>query len=340
MQIDPRTSQQIAILRPICIFFMMSVHINPGWSVAAHDGAMRFIGLIEVEVLGRASVSALSLISGYLLAMVAERQGLRRQIAARVKTLYVPMLTWNAIFLMMGLGAFYVAGIATTTGAANAGAPLHVLVLKRVMFLYGEPASLALGFLRDLAVSSALLALAVRHVRLLWLLPVVLALTLAEATAPIIYRPSILLFMTAGAVLWQKGRSLTPPAWTFPLAFLTLWAILTGEISGDAPAGEAAILIKRLVLTVVVLALASAIVGSRTGRWLAHVSDGVYLAFLSHTTVMSALWAILPIDVRSGAYLVWFLTAPLLCLTLALLAGPLISQLPAPAQVALRGKAL
>ena len=76
----PKVSAAIRVLRVLCIFFMMSVHLVPGASGVSFvtGGAGRAIGEIWLGFLGRASVATLSLVSGFLLVSSFEKHGVLR----------------------------------------------------------------------------------------------------------------------------------------------------------------------------------------------------------------------------------------------------------------------
>ena len=160
--LSPHTSAQIAILRPICIFFMLYVHVNPGFDSAIHSGATLYFGVLVVDILGRTSVAALCLVSGFLLAYGATRKDSGTLIRSRIRTLYLPMLVWSAIYMSMVLAGSALLGYESSASRALGGLPVSRLVLEKLMFLYGTPASQALGFLRDLTASSILVILLMR----------------------------------------------------------------------------------------------------------------------------------------------------------------------------------
>lgn len=347
---EPKTSLQISILRPICILFMMSVHVNPGFGSTDFTGLMWVVGTVEVDILGRASVAALSLVSGFLLHMVQPRRTFLDDARGRIKTLYVPMVFWNTVFIALAMAALAVTGYATTTANAILASNPVSLVAERILFLYGEPASPALGFLRDLTVASLLVSAALNMPRLNigWLLPFVLVAALFDLLEPVIYRPNILLFMTFGAWLWQRRNHLSVPR---PLTYAALagFAVLcavelelvslgVGPLEG--PAGEAVNILKRAILAILGLDLCRWLAGKPIGGRIARLGDDVYLAFLSHTTVISALWAAWKLGVgghTEAGYVVFFLVAPFVAIALAVVAHPLIDHLPGPVQVLVRG---
>lgn len=352
--VAPHTSAQIAILRPICIFFMMYVHVNPGFDPAAHSGAMLYFGTLIVDFFGRVSVSALSLISGFLIASGAMHKRVVTQIWSRIRVLYVPMLVWSAIFIGLALGGSAVLGYATSASKAFDGLSFAQIVVEKIMFLYGTPISLALGFLRDLTVSSVLVILLLRipgNAAIWAALAVVLGIVLFGHMEPIVYRSTILLFMLAGVAFYRvQGDLHIPRAIVLSAAFLFL-ALVVDEIlglSGTASSARSTLelsafnVAKRSILTVLVLTLGGLLVTTRVGNWLRGIGDDVYLSFLCHTTVISIFWVAWSRLVGNEfhwAYPVFFLLSPALVMMLATVVGPLLSALPHPIQIGLRGKA-
>lgn len=70
------TSRQIVAARVICIFFMLSVNVSPGFDAATYGpgDAMHWIGALWVDVPGRSSVPALSIVSGFLMSAQVGRR--------------------------------------------------------------------------------------------------------------------------------------------------------------------------------------------------------------------------------------------------------------------------
>ena len=348
------TSKQIAILRPICVFFMMFVHVSPGFNPALYSGVTLFSGVLIVEILGRASVATLSLVSGFLLASAAVHKSSITLIWARVRTIYVPMLIWSAIFMLAAQAGYLFAGVATTASKSMDGLPMSRIILEKLMFIYGSPASAALGFLRDLTVSSVLVILLLRIPRkeVLWVASIgVLALSLYGGMAPLVYRPTILLFMLLGVAMYQMQRSLSVPKAIIILAAVVL-AVITFQAFVDINAADAGTqntltvnalnIAKRASLTVLVLWFGSMLVMTRLGARLSGIGAHVYLAFLSHTTILPVLWVLWLRAIGNEehwAYPIFFICAPICIIALAFVMGKVISALPTPIQIGLRGKA-
>ena len=349
------TSKQIAILRPICVFFMMFVHVSPGFNPALYSGFTLFSGVLIVDILGRASVATLSLVSGFLLASAAVHKSSITLIWSRVRAIYVPMLTWSAIFMLATQAGYLFAGVATAASKSLDGLPMSRIILEKLMFIYGSPASPALGFLRDLTVSSILVILLLRVPRkeVLWVALIgVLALSLYGSMAPLVYRPTILLFMLLGVAMYQMQRSLFVPKVIMVLGAFVLTAV-TFQVFVNINAADAGTrdtltvnalnIAKRASLTVFVLWFGSMLVMTHLGTWLSRIGAHVYLAFLSHTTMLPILW-VLWLHVigneKHWAYPIFFICAPICTTMFAVLLGRAISSLPASIQIVLRGKAV
>ena len=352
--VSPHTSQQIAILRPICIFFMMYVHVNPGFDAAAHSGLMLYLGTLVVDFFGRVSVSALSLISGFLIASGVIHKRVGTQIWSRIRVLYIPMLVWSAIFIGLALGAAAMIGYSTTASQAFEGLSFSRIVIEKIMFLYGTPISLALGFLRDLTVSSILVILLLRvpGTAVIWAaLFVTLGLVLLGNMEPIVYRSTILLFMLVGVAFYRMQGDLHMPqivVTSAALIFVTLVVYDFVNLASTSSSANSALelsafnVAKRSILTILVLALGSMLVSTRIGDWLRGIGDDVYLSFLCHTTVISVFWAAwvrLVGNEIHWAYPIFFTLTPAIVMILAMVLGPLLSTLPHSIQIGLRGKA-
>jgi hypothetical protein len=336
----------------MCIFFMLSVHVNPALDWAAVGGLWGTLGVVWTDVLGRASVAALSLISGYLLVGSLSRKAPLKFVADRFRSICVPMVLWNAVFILGVMLAAVLFGVRTSSLLQIADAGPMELVLERLLFVYGAPAVQALAFLRDLAVASVILFVALRLLgrHLIFCLPILLAISLLGSLEPIVYRPNILLFMTAGVVLRQHAVSLAvPKTWRVPLlatfcvAVAVRIGVATGSIELTETFARAENLALRVVLTLVFLDISGALVRSAAAEWLLNWERHVFLAYLSHTSVISALWLLWKMGVGEAelpAYGAFFLLAPIAAFAAARIAAPVIATLPRAAQIAIRGKAV
>lgn len=162
IEIDSGLSRQIGVLRVICIFFVLSVHVNPALDWGNIQGAWSIIGFFWKDVLGRASVATLSLISGYLLVGSLSKKCLWMFITNRFRSLYVPMVFWNVVFMLSVLMAGIIIDVRSSSFHDFLESGLLELALERSLNIYGSPAVQALAFLRDLMVCSIILVIALR----------------------------------------------------------------------------------------------------------------------------------------------------------------------------------
>lgn len=341
---------QIRLARVICIFFMMSVHVPPGLEQASAitTGDFALLGRIWGDILGRASVASLSFISGYLFWRTMRQARLAEVVRRKFRTLILPMLTWNVIFV-----AVYVAGTLASGGTPApernpfaAGAdPVAALT-----GLTGPTANQALFFLRDLFVALVLLRLLAP-----WLarapLPILAAIagiTLFDLVEPVIFRPSILFFTAAGAVAAQRIDRLSAlcrPRLVLPAGIALLLAFGLVRLSAGAlgPAGaEAVNLLGRSLLVLAILPVSLWLTRTRVGEALARLEPRIFETYLLHVPLIGGLWVFWSTAVggaRNDLYTLFFLASPLFALLVAQVTSAATDRLPAAAQLALRGKA-
>ena len=344
--IDARDSAAIRVARVLCIFFMMSAHIPGAYGVSyvlQGDGAI--VGELWIDILGRASVAVLSLVSGFLLVGALEKFNPIQIVKDRFRVLIMPMITWNLILLLMVLGASAVGvhlGLklpaATPLGLANA--------LTGVL---GASFNSPLSFLRDLFVASLLLVLFWRPIRrhLMLALVIVLGLSVFELTAPVVLRPTILLFMLGGCALRVNRIQLSEMARAKPLfcgilcsGLVFLACHFAGTDQGPIAALEN--IAKRVALSFAMIALALAIGRSSHVQAVFDLFEPVaFLAYLSHTILAKLIWVLMGgvgVDIMGPSYLIYFFTAPALVFILCLPMRWIIDFLPAPLPVLVKGK--
>lgn len=350
------TSRQIVAARVVCIFFMMGVHVSPGFSAAAYgpDDAMHWIGALWVEVLGRSSVPALSIVSGFLLSAQAGRLaapgGLAALAADRFRTLILPMLFWTAVLAMLALAAREILGAETETWRRFYGDGIWRLVTEHMLFLHGHPANVPLAFLRDLFVC-LLIAAVLQAVMGRW---VVLALPLSilvwqtAGYGEVILRPMILPFVLAGVVLQRwRGHLAMPRGLRLAVRLAMVWVVAQQLFGWPVPFGAAVpadirLLLFRAVVSAFALDMALVLSRGPAFAWLRPWEPVVYLAYLSHGVVISCIWQGLdPLvgGAQGPAYPLFFLAAPVAALLVARALSRALEPAPAWLRVAVAGKA-
>lgn len=345
----PEEKSQIEILRVFCITAMMWVHISPGLSTPSvvSTGDYRLAGLILGDTLGRISVSLLSFISGYLLWKTAITQPFTALARRRFLSVLLPMLVWSAIFIILAETKQILTGDASHTLARLALTPMSFL--NGWAGLGGPTANLSLFFLRDLFVATLFLRLGAPLIRR-WPLTVAAAVTvlaLMEWTAPVIFRPSILQFLTFGAVAARLGvtiSTLSRPAVALPLGYcLSVAGFLSLIVLPEQSTvvHQAAGMMRRLGIGLLALTLARSFLRLTPARRLIGHGRHSYLAYLVHVPLAAILWVIwtgLVGGPGEASYLIFYLASPLVIFAIARQFARLIDGLPPTAQILLRGK--
>lgn len=213
--------------------------------------------------------------------------------------------------------------------------------------LDGETANRSLFFLRDLFVASLLVYL-LRPLLRRYPLPLLAAIAILAVLGvgpPLIFRPSIMLFVAAGMVVAQRGWHLDTlfvprrlPLLALPfVAALALTAVLRdGELAQAA--GD---IFRRGALTVLVLTVAAFLVKRNESRAFVALEPYIFETYLAHATLIAILWQ--PWETVVGAeftpsYVVFFLLAPVAAMVFGQGLGRVTDHLPAPLQLVARGR--
>ncbi len=339
-------SRQIELIRVFCVLCMMWVHVPPGLVEASvvSAGPYDAVGAILGHTLGRIGVTTLSFISGYLMWHLAMERPVAVVIAQRFRAVMLPMLVWNAVFMALVLAKLYYLG--GSSSAADRLGTSWAGWLNAWVGLTTATANRPLIFLRDLFVVAVLVRLA-RPLILrapLLALAVAGALTFFDLTAPLVQRPSILMFFTLGVTLARMGLTLahlSRPLIALPVGYaLMILGHMLRTTPGDALA--AASLARRAGFGFLALAGSSAWLRLFGGRHLARLGRHAYLAYLTHMPVLGGLWLAWrhwvggPLE---GSYLAFYSAGPFIAFAAAALLGRWLDRWPAALQIALRGKA-
>jgi hypothetical protein len=195
-------SQRVAIARTLCIFFMTYVHVQPGIAENVYDreaGLFDIVYFVLTRLIGLSSVSLLGIVSGYFIVSSLVKAGTGNVIAAKLRTIVVPLVSWNALMLLLLVGYGILAGNwrdmpdATALGIANA-----------FLAITEWPLVVPLWFLRDLFVCCLLSPFLLTGLRRS--APAVFALlvayTLFGTDWYLMQRPQLLLFFAIG--MWLR----------------------------------------------------------------------------------------------------------------------------------------
>lgn len=357
---DERISQTIRAARVLCIYFMILVHVPPGfdsYSAVAQQSpnAPLMAQAFLTGVLGRSSVPLLSIISGYLAVASLARYGFGQYAAGRFRTLYLPTVFWNAVLLLFGFTAFTMLGVTTSSYEAVAQFSPFQLVYGALLTIDYSGITVALRFLRDLFVCGLLLPL------MLWparrapfsSLLVLLVVSSMGVLEPLIYRPSILQFFYLGVVLRFNQHLLTTiirHTVLFNAAlvavsvvfFLQFFAVIDPRAFVLGPTDVFAT-VKQFVVASAMWCFCFWLSARPAARQITRFEKTTFLTYLSHVFVFGIAWFIWQRLVSSSPtdfiYAVFFFGAPLVLMFAAQAVDPWLARLPAGLQIIVKGKA-
>jgi succinoglycan biosynthesis protein ExoH len=347
-------STAVMICRVLCIFFMTYVHVNPGRANWQGDTSAYLNGLefVLADVLGRASVPALSVLSGFLaVSAYARRPNWWLYAKDRWQTMMVPLVFWNAAIIALSLVILWVTD--TQTSIIKHLSPLDrvtpLLVADRLTGYHSGSATVALNFLRDLFACGLLLPLLVPLVKRSGVLGVGLVWIagLTIGFAPIVMRPHILMFFTIGIYLIMQSDRLLPSPRTaiklyatllLTLALVQLVPILHSNYGQNVPTTAF-----RLTMASTFFVMAVALSRSAAGRVVARLEPVTYLLYLSHTLLLLVLWGAWQLFFDTDLdwpYAVFFVAAPWVVLLIVMALYKLLARVPAAVQRVVNGKTI
>ncbi len=348
--LDADLSKRIRIIRVICIFFMMYVHVNPGLGSHEVVGILGWAKYLLVDLLGRASVSALSLISGVLIVYELTRKPYRTAIATRVKTLVLPLLTWNVVILVVSLLIFTATKQQTDTYRNIQGTSALSLIVGKLLAVDANGATTALNFLRDVfacALLSPGLIWASKRLGIAFVVGVWL-IGLLHGFEPVVYRASILMFYTLGVYAAVRHARLRFQLWHGLAALAVLVAVaycssIPGLALAEVPQLNGTLnVLKRLCLTLGVFLAAQAILKHDTiARRFVQVEPRIYFIFLGHTVFFLCCWGVWQMAFGKSLqfpYILFYVLLPVAWVLCSRYAMAIVSLMPRAAQIALRGK--
>ncbi len=350
---DTRLSTAIAIARLIGILGIVYVHAWTG-RTAEELAAVAFswqavLRTLLGEVFGRSAVPLLGMISGWLVVSTATRQPYGAFLRGKARTILLPMVLWNAIALVL-------VGAAATFGDLKAPTPSSIgwTLNELVPMVHADDINVQMPFLRDLFVCMMIAPVLVRTSSA-WLAVVALIAVVWSVSGvhvPLLLRPQILLFFTAGIAARRSGVAERVAGWHVALCALPfvlliaprLWTALLGNAFFDAhPHVMAAFdIVFRLASAVLFWRLAWGLAGSNVADRLRGIERYGFLAFCDHLVL---LWLFGPViglatgPLGAGLYPAYLLVQPLLVLgaTVALGRG-LMTLSPAVARVLSGGR--
>lgn len=354
LKLSAATSDQIRFLRVASIFFMVYVHVKPGFLGGdwERDTAIYYVGVMFVDILGRASVAALSLVSGYLLWFSLRHRSPLKALVSRVRGVLVPMATANMLFILFAWAGMLFFNHVTNNIEAFVTAPTPMNLVNALLGVTSPTINTTLFFIRDLFVASCLCILFAAPIvaRPRTIIFLITVLTVTDTTSPVIFRPTILLFMVTGFSVASLGITTRYAIRFLPLGITLLLLAIAIEFGGIKFSHSYLIngwdILKRTGL--VILFVSAAVQIFPEGKdcpWLAatvrHCESRIFIYYLYHAPLFSVMWVgwqwTTGGSYLASDYLVFFLCCPIVTYLFVYFGSRVIDTFPVWAQSLVRG---
>ncbi len=327
--------------RLVAVLCMIYVHVPDGQAervlhAMAWPDITSLVQGLFIEGPGRAGASLLSVVSGYLTAKVllGKCYPIGTLYKRRVRSILVPMFIWS-------LASYTVYSIASAWRMTFIDDASTVLEHLNILFFLTDiplGATMHLAFLRDLFVCillSPLLVIGLRRSPML-LLSLVggLYLVLHQHQAVIVLRPLVLFAFSIGLYLALRNAPLDAADhhWRLWLGSTVLMTMLIMMANGnqltslEMTLASVGVDLREMILyplcrlfgSLAIWTLIPVMFGSKSFNWAHRLAPYVFTTFCSHqlllNVVYEAMWAPLFGMNTGGAYLIWFVIAPILSL--------------------------
>ena len=340
-------SDIIQIARVLCIYFMIHVHLYPGFDVIVLPDWMMPIRIVVSDIFGRASVPLLSIISGYLAISSFSKRGYGRAIGNKALTLMSTLAVWNIFAIALAFIAWHVMANQTDAYLELTSATLPQVVYSLIFSVDNGSLQVSHAFLRDLFMCFALMPLIQVYCR--WLNPFLGMILLCTViyivgVEPVIYRENILICFVAGVYLKQVDFRLSSiERWALliiPAFLFFAWIELTGRLE-IYESHDVVQLAKRFAVASTILLASTWLAKTSLRRFLLMISPPVFLVFLSHNLAFGVLWSAWAMTVGAdigSTYAIYLFGAPLITWASAFLVYPFLQRLPDVIRIPLTGK--
>lgn len=336
----------------MCIMGIVYVHAWTGLDGSAlagvNDTPQGMLRWALIDLLGRASVPLLSIISGWLVAgSLARRNKWRPFIIGKARTIVAPMVLWNAIAILLVSGAAWAGWILAPLPTSWAWTIDELLPILRP-----NDINVQTPFLRDLFLCMVAAPLLTRLPSAA--LGAIAALTLGWAVSGfsfvLMFRPAILLFFIVGILArrhdlaaWAASRPIILVAGAYVLfAAFQIWLEVAGIDRGvnNPVLLASADLVMRFTTALFFWAIAWRLATSRFAATLLRFEPYAFLMFCSHLIMMwlgGPLIGTLTGPLGSPFYPAFLLLQPILVLGATLLLGRLLKAIAPAAATLLSG---
>ena len=345
------TREAIGIARVLCILGMVWVHAWTGADgneiVAASSTPQGMLRWTLIELVGRSSVPLLGAISGWLVAASAERRGYPGFVLTKARTVFAPMVAWNAIAMPL-VCAFAIWG--------TLRAPVPVSVWQGLDWLFcatqPNPINVQISFLRDLFVCMLAAPLLARlPTGWLWAVAAgAFAWAVSGLSIYVLLRPQILLFFALGMIARRIGLADRVARWPgLPVA--AVWLLVTipklmlsiddqGWLKAHPIGANAVDIVPRVAAAAAMWKLATTLAVRPIGARIQQFERYAFLLFCSHLIVT---WLIGPAvgmvtgNIGHRLYPLWLIAQPFFSLGVAIVVGRALERVAPPAARLLSG---
>lgn len=328
----------ISIARVICILGVVYVHAwtgldGHGLELARGTGQENLRWFL-METFGRSAVPLLGLISGWLVAGSARTRDWRHHIGRKARTILLPMVLWNVLALTLVSGSAWLFDLPAPTPQSLWWVIDEIFIVTR-----NPDVNVQMPFLRDLFLCMVLAPLLVRiSGRALVFVAFGAALFhVLGVGAPIMMRPSILMFFALGIAARRVDVAERTATWPLPLALapfallmpVQLWQALHAGSPGSGTWTVALDLLVRLAASLCFWRVSCALAQSRASSLLLKIEPFAFFLFCSHVIL---IWLGGPLLGRlfgklgSPHYPAYLLTQPLMVLACVIVLGSLLRR--------------
>lgn len=342
--------------RLVAVLCMIYVHVPDGQServlhaMSWSDVTSLIQGLL-IEGPGRAGASLLSIVSGYLTAkiLLGNCYSIGTLYKRRFRSILVPMFIWS----LASYTVYSIASVWRVTFIDDASTLLEHLNI--LFFLTDIPhgATMHLAFLRDLFVCILLSPLLIMGLRrspiLLLTLLACLYLGLHQHQGLIVLRPLVLFAFSIGLYLALHNAPLDAAdhhwrLWVGLTVLLTLLVMMSNGnqlTSVETALANVGVDLRETILyplcrlfgSLAIWTLVPILFRARSFKWAHRLAPYVFTTFCSHQLLLNCVYEVMWVPFfgmsADGAYLVWFVMAPILSLLMGIVAVHVASAVTA-----------
>lgn len=330
-------SKRIWVTRYFMVLGLVVLHLPPYQSLS--ELGYSFFDIVKAffaHGMFRATVPVLTVMSGFLLFYSSLQTKPLKLLSKKVSSVLIPLIIWNIPFIII----IFVSQKYNVLSHEFSITLYPVEILNWVNAatgLFATPANYPLNFLRDLfavALLSPLFWLFLKRIPYIGLI-VVCIVYYFNLDGSFVLRNSMIVSFYIGALAACQKWDLTYldryAKWSLAILIVFCLAIALFDIENREPF--------RLISPFLVWPVISMFVNTRFGDFLYKHSKSSFFTFLSHAAIILILWFAYKSIPLQIPYFVYWLTAPVLTMFIAIICSRLFRKLlPKTASVVLGGR--